>query len=77
MLNPIQEIYIVICIEATKYTIENGILSQLIATIESVIDFIPAPERTHLCFITYNYTVNFYTLNKETQSDVKVSNCLI
>ena len=35
-------------------------------------DYIPSPERTNLCFITYNQMINFYSLNKSTQSDVQI-----
>ena len=52
--------------------IKLGIVNQLIDSIESVMDYIPAPERTHLCIITYNNYINFYTQNKENSSGVQV-----
>lgn len=51
---------IMICLEVTHTSLTAGIFSQVIATINQTIDYIPNPETTDLAICTYDQKMNFY-----------------
>eukprot|EP01022_Parablepharisma_sp_SALTPOND_P004354 TRINITY_DN120146_c2_g1_i1.p1 TRINITY_DN120146_c2_g1~~TRINITY_DN120146_c2_g1_i1.p1 ORF type:complete len:682 (+),score=52.03 TRINITY_DN120146_c2_g1_i1:794-2839(+) len=72
---PITEHNIVLVIECTANSINNGIASfqyfflglaqQVAASIKTVLDYIPYPDKTNIGIITYGNTVQFYTIGSE------------
>ena len=60
---------IVFLVEASSASYLSGVFHQFFSSLQSLLDFIPSPELTKICIVTYDTGVNFFKapddLNKE------------
>lgn len=69
---PLCENYIMVCIELTTTNIINGVFSQVISSLQSLLDHIPCPERTNLCIMTFDQYLNFYNIPQDLTKELQI-----
>ena len=69
---PINKNYIMICLEMTLPSITNGIFNQVISSAQSILEFMPAPERTEICIMTFDNAMTFYKIPQDLGNDLQV-----
>jgi protein transport protein SEC24 len=64
--------HIVICIDVSSTSFVNGIFHQVINSLQSLLDYIPAPENTKIAIITYDTHINFFRVPENLDKDLQV-----
>jgi protein transport protein SEC24 len=66
---PIENVLLMLCIEYTAQSVNLGVYQQILTSLQSIIDSIPAPERTDIAIVTYDTRMNFYNIPSNLASE--------
>lgn len=65
---------IVFCIEASSATYLSGIFHQIFSSLQSLLDYLPSPELTKICIVTYDTGINFFKAPDDLSKEMTVIN---
>jgi len=65
---------IIFCIEASSTSYLSGILHQVFSSLQSLLDYIPSPELTKICIMTYDTGVNFFKVPDDLTKEISIIN---
>ncbi|CAD8055747.1 unnamed protein product [Paramecium sonneborni] len=68
----IKNTLILFCIELTQISVAKGIYSQVISSLQSILDTIPYPNKTDIAFITFDSKILFYNLPKNLTGEPQI-----
>lgn len=60
------------CVEASTASYMTGIFHQVMMSIQSLLDYLPCPELTSICIVTYDTGINFFRVPDDLSKDVSV-----
>ena len=63
---------ILFCVEASTASYMTGIFHQVMMSIQSLLDYLPCPELTSICIVTYDTGINFFRVPDDLSKDVSV-----
>lgn len=63
---------IIICVEASTSCYMSGIFHQIMSSIQSLLDFIPSPELTRVCIVTYDSGINYFRVPDDLSKDLSI-----
>ena len=65
---------IVFCIEASSTSYLSGILHQIFSSLQSLLDYLPSPELTKICIMTYDTGINFFKVPDDLTKEISIIN---
>ena len=66
------ENHLMICLELSVSNVINGVFSQVISSLQSLLEHIPNPERTNICIMTFDQHLNFYNVPHDLTKELQV-----
>lgn len=63
---------IVLCIDVSVNSINNGIFNQVLSSVESLLDYIPCPELTSIAIFTFDQTITYFQIPEDLTKELKV-----
>ena len=64
--------HIVICLDVSSASFVNGIFNQMLLSLQSLLDYIPAPENTKIAIITYDTNINYFRVPETLEKEIQV-----